>query len=336
MQISVEIIHTCPNRCLHCSSLSDKTRTLRIETGKVFDIINSAKRMGAEIISISGGEPLLHEGLVEIVQYAKSKGLRTYLYTSGITWDKSGTACAIDEQTLEHLEAAHIDKIIFDLPAIDEQVYDAFMGTIGYQKYALQSIRLCKKMGIFTELHFVPTKINKDQIDNLLAFSRKEHIDMVSFLGLVPHGRALENREVLYLSHSEKECRKEKLNRLEGHDIRVGIPLQTESSNFVCCAGVDKLCIRYDGRVFGCEAFKYVSLFDNNGNAVIPDSIYEKDLEEIYAHSLYLKKEQEFIASQIGCYGDCSHGEMCPVQRMFRKGDIVHQAMPSNKLACKT
>ena len=58
-QISIEIIHKCPNRCLHCSSNSDINCTLKIETAEVKKIINSASKLNTEVLSISGGEPFL-------------------------------------------------------------------------------------------------------------------------------------------------------------------------------------------------------------------------------------------------------------------------------------
>lgn len=292
-QISIEIIHKCPNKCLHCSSCSDMTRTMKLDTDKILSIINSAKALNTEIISISGGEPFLHEGLVEVVQYAKAQGIKVYIYTSGITMDSAGKACNIDFRTFELIKKANVDKVIFDLPAIDEQVYDEFMGTNGYQGFALESIRLCKSLNIFTEIHFVPTKINVNQIDALLAFSKKENVDVVSFLGLIPHGRAKNYIDRLYLDVQENEQLKCKLHMLESSGVRVGIPLQHVDSEYKCYAGRTKLCIRYDGKVFGCEAFKYVQLFDEKRNVICPDSIYEKDLVDIYHNSVYLKRERD-------------------------------------------
>lgn len=315
-QISIEIIHKCPNKCLHCSSCSDLTRTMKIETSKVFEIIDSAKALNTEIISISGGEPFLHEGLVEIVHYAKEKGIRVYIYTSGITIDDTGKVSHINVEMLDLIKNAGIDKIIFDLPAINEQIYDKFMGTRGYQGYALDSIRFCKRLDIFTEIHFVPTKINLDQIDDLLDFAEKESINAVSFLGLIPHGRAKEFKDSLYLDAEENEQLKQKLHMLESSQVRIGIPLQHADSEYKCYAGRTKLCVRYDGKVFGCEAFKYVSLLDNNGHVICPDSIYERDLIDIYHNSAYLKKERRFIAEKMS---ECNCGEKCPVQRMMRK-----------------
>ncbi len=315
-QISIEIIHKCPNKCLHCSSYSDITRTMKLSTDKILSIIDSAKELNTEIISISGGEPFLHEGLVEIVQYAKTQGIKVYIYTSGITIEHTNQACHINVETLKFIKNADVDKIIFDLPAIDEQVYDEFMGTKGYQCYALESIRLCKSLGIFTEIHFVPTRINVGQIDDILDFAEKENLNVVSFLGLIPHGRAKENRNRLYLDSFENARLKCKLHILESANVRVGIPLQYVDNEYKCYAGRTKLCIRYDGKVFGCEAFKYVQLYDDNGDTICPDSIYERDLVDIYYNSIYLKRERKFVEEQM-CDGNCQ--EKCPVQRMMRK-----------------
>lgn len=315
-QISIEIIHKCPNKCLHCSSYSDITRTMKLSTDKILSIIDSAKELNTEIISISGGEPFLHEGLVEIVQYAKMQGIKVYIYTSGITIEHANQACNINVETLKLIKNAGVDKIIFDLPAIDEQIYDEFMGTKGYQRYALESICLCKGLGIFTEIHFVPTKINVSQIDDILDFAERENLNTVSFLGLIPHGRANEYKNKLYLDIFENAQLKCKLHTLESAGVRVGIPLQYVDNEYKCYAGRTKLCIRYDGKVFGCEAFKYVQLYDDNGDAICPESIYERDLVDIYYNSVYLKKEREFVQEQM-CHGNCQ--EKCPVQRMMRK-----------------
>lgn len=315
-QISIEIIHKCPNKCLHCSSCSDINRTMKLSTEKILSIVDDAKVLNTEIISMSGGEPFLHEGLVDVVQYAKAKGIKVYIYTSGIVMDQGEKVCSISAEQLRTIKNAGVDKIIFDLPAIDEQVYNEFMGTYGYQSYAIKSIRLCKSFNIFTEIHFVPTKINMDQINKILTFAEEEKIDTINFLGLVPHGRAKENRDKLYLDVQENEHLKWKLHMLESDVVRVGIPLQNVNSEYKCYAGKTKLCIRYDGKVFGCEAFKYVQLLDDNGNVIYPDSIYEKNLVDIFRNSVYLRKEREYVKGQML---ECGCEEKCPVQKMMRK-----------------
>ena len=120
-QISIEIIHKCPNRCLHCSSNSDINCTLKIETAEVKKIIDSASKLNTEVLNISGGEPFLHDGLLEIVHYALA-GLKT-IFMQGYQYKKAGVIIteitdstqlglfdSVDREKRERLQQT-IDKI---------------------------------------------------------------------------------------------------------------------------------------------------------------------------------------------------------------------------------
>ena len=80
-----EIIETCLNNCMFCSSNSNcnKTQIIKYENFKrVIDhFMNNG---GIEELSLSGGEPFLHPDLIKMVEYAKSLGIRTVIFTSGV------------------------------------------------------------------------------------------------------------------------------------------------------------------------------------------------------------------------------------------------------------
>lgn len=80
-----EIIEACPNECKFCSSNSciDKKQIISFDDFKrVIDYFVSEG--GIEELSLSGGEPFLHPDLYKMVEYAKSFGIRTVIFTSGI------------------------------------------------------------------------------------------------------------------------------------------------------------------------------------------------------------------------------------------------------------
>ena len=80
-----EIIESCPNECKFCSSNSciDKKQTILLDDFKrVIDYFISEG--GIEELSLSGGEPFLHPDILEMVKYAKSCGIKTVIFTSGI------------------------------------------------------------------------------------------------------------------------------------------------------------------------------------------------------------------------------------------------------------
>ena len=80
-----EIIQTCPNHCLFCSSVAgmDKHQIIDYDLFKrTIDYFMSIGGIGE--ISISGGEPFLHPRLFEMIRYCKINGIKTVLFTSGI------------------------------------------------------------------------------------------------------------------------------------------------------------------------------------------------------------------------------------------------------------
>lgn len=80
-----EIIEKCPNSCKFCSSNSsiEKEKIIKFADFKrVIDFfINTG---GIEELSLSGGEPFLHPDLIEMVEYAKQKKIKTVIFTSGV------------------------------------------------------------------------------------------------------------------------------------------------------------------------------------------------------------------------------------------------------------
>lgn len=80
-----EIIQTCPNNCLFCSSCAGMNETAIIELDMFKKTIDHFMSIGGiQEISISGGEPFLHPNLFEMIEYCKRLGIRVVLFTSGV------------------------------------------------------------------------------------------------------------------------------------------------------------------------------------------------------------------------------------------------------------
>ena len=107
-----ERIESCPNECKFCSSNSciDKKQIISFDDFKrVIDYFISEG--GIEELSLSGGEPFLHPDLLRMVEYAKSFGIRTVIFTSGIKKSLPLSAEAIDFYIKEmNLKLAEIEK----------------------------------------------------------------------------------------------------------------------------------------------------------------------------------------------------------------------------------
>ena len=89
-EISIELTYDCDLRCIYCSSSAEHPSPIgELSFDEVKMILDEAKKCGAKIVSLSGGEPLLHPQFFDIIEYAKEKKYKILLYTSGIIFDNS-------------------------------------------------------------------------------------------------------------------------------------------------------------------------------------------------------------------------------------------------------
>lgn len=304
-EVSIEIIRKCPNNCVHCSSMSDEYCTEIFEYQKFIQVIDDAAKLGAKTICLSGGEPFLHPDIINMISYASKIGLDCYVYTSGIVFDGSMNRASLTQDFLR-LIVGTVSKLIFNIEAATADTYDRIMGTTGCFELMKQSVLNANSLSIATEAHFVPMKLNIDEIESVITLCKNLGITKISFLRLVPHGRAVINEESIVLSDDELLDLKNMLESLKnnaGIDIRIGVPLSKDYSCHKCEAADGKLNIKYDGHVFPCEVFKNDRMAMQS-NGLDTESIYNMSLMDIYNKSSFLHYVRK-LSHKFSCERHC-------------------------------
>jgi len=313
-EVSIEITRKCPNKCLHCSSLSDENCKELLDYDRLIEVVLDAIKLGATKICLSGGEPFLHSRISDIIGFVAFQGLETYVYTSGVMFDEKNQITSINKSILKNI-SSKVTKLIFNIEAATSNTYDEIMGTKNCFEKMKQSIRDAHSLSITTEAHFVPMKLNIDEVESVVDLCKKLKISKLSFLRLVLHGRAQENKDLIFLSDDDLEKFKVELERLKEQsemDIRIGVPLSAKESYHECEAANGKLNIKYDGNVFPCEVFKSIS---HGLKEIIPENIHKKSLIEIYNNSTYFNVVRDL--SKKFFYGE--HYETCVGQYLINK-----------------
>ena len=183
----------CNLKCVHCYSQSkDEEYPGELNTKEAKAMLDGLAEYGAPVILFSGGEPLMRKDLMELITYAKDKGLRAVISTNGTL---------ITEEKAEELKQFGLSYVGISLDGLRE-TNDKFRGIEGAFDDALQGIRNCLKLGIKVGLRFTINKRNAQDIPGIFELIEKEKIPRVCFYHLVYSGRGSRLMEE-DLSHEE-------------------------------------------------------------------------------------------------------------------------------------
>jgi len=280
-ELTLEINQRCPNQCLFCSSFARRDARSLLTVAEVHMIGRQAAELGVRKLSISGGEPLVHPHIVEIVNDLRDTCSELALYTTGQVFGGRCESVAFKEWEL--FRRAN-PTLVFNVQSTVESIHDELAGRPGAFCLSRTSLIAAREQGFHVEVHIVPNRLNIDTIESTVTDLANWGVDRISFLRLVPQGYARLNAERLLLDEDGQLKLAVVFQRLAGRCwgntmLRFGIPFSgLVSHNKTCYAGERKLIVRYDGRVLPCEAFK-----DNRHSRFILGDIRTDTLIDILA-----------------------------------------------------
>lgn len=309
-ELKVEVNRRCPLYCLHCSSNGQLNATETLDPHKLVKIINEFSQLGGKKIAITGGEPLLYENLALILRVCHTYQIETQLYTTGIRV-KEGCASPLTDELLTVLAENEV-KVVFSIHGARAETHDFLTQTKDSFKLTLNAIERALGAGIKVEIHFVPTSINFDEMEDVCKIVDSLNIRRISWLRFVPQGRGLYNRSLLQLTKAQlATIAKRKINftaRFPNLEIRTGAPFNIlcPKSPAACMAGLNELVIRPDGRAVPCDAFKQFNTRDNHNN------ILEYSLLEIWQNSPLINAVRAIQQTKDTSYcSSCSSFSLC-------------------------
>lgn len=148
-----EIIESCPNNCMFCSSNSciDKKKIIKFEDFKrVIDYFDS--NGGTKELSLSGGEPFLHPDLYRFVEYVKEKSIRVVIFTSGVikkdNLSKEQKRYLIKEMNLKIEEIINHESWNERLINNIRNYYTQYIDPRGYTNISKESFKNLKSLGV--------------------------------------------------------------------------------------------------------------------------------------------------------------------------------------------
>ncbi|MDP6543326.1 MAG: radical SAM protein [Phycisphaerae bacterium] len=245
---AVTITDTCNLRCPTCLYLledEDKFTPSFIKVDEFKTILEAFnKRKFAEVIFLTGGEPLLHPDLSELIDTCREYDLAVKTSTNGILLPKV-------EEVLPKFDYVNVS-----LDAFDEASFKEYRGGTPAQFARIkEGVGILNDKGVNFSVSFLLSNDNISQLDKMLAFAEVIQPKFVYLHNINPHG--CEGFESLSFQDERvvKELKGLLSTREHSFDIHVAHVFDKDSTAFtngVCVQPWYYFCFNSCGDVAYC------------------------------------------------------------------------------------
>ena len=267
------ITDRCNLRCTHCYQEDySGSNELGLDGLKQIadEIIRTLAKWGKRgDIAITGGEPLVKEGVFPLINYLESSDEITSI-------DILSNGTLINESIVEQIQdLKKVRSVQISLEGASPESNDTIRGKGTFEK-ALAAIRLLRSSGISVNIMFTLQRRNMDTIPPLIDLATAEDISTLTIERFVPIGSGSKIKDQLlspeeikhvfeYVSkRAEQEINRDGLTSISRsrplwvmcsrNKDSLGADISTEDApGGICSIGLDGLCILPDATVLACR-----------------------------------------------------------------------------------
>jgi SynChlorMet cassette radical SAM/SPASM protein ScmF len=304
----------CNLRCRHCwiapeyQGNGHKSPYLALDLFR--SIIEQAKPLGISGVKLTGGEPLLHPQIREIIHLLQIENLALNMETNGLLCTP-GLA--------RDLAACKNPFIAVSLDGSDARTHEWIRGVDGCFEAALSGIRNLVKAGFKPQVIMTIMRRNKDQMEAVVRLSERLGAGSVKFNIVQPTARG-----------EKMHAAGETLTINELVDIGQWVETDLSFSTGLTLFYSHPLSFRPLGKMFGdktdgcsvCGVLSILGVLANGSYALcgigqtVPDLIFGHStvdrLEDVWNNSYVLKELREGLPQRLeGICGDCVMKSRC-------------------------
>jgi len=244
----IVVTNRCDFDCWHCSNYHRKDPERDLPKDLLLDTIHKMQEMGNGLIGITGGEPMLREDLVEVIEGIGPKS-SVMLFTTGHK---------LTQEKAHELKKAGLFSMVISLDHYTAKEHDKIRGYEGAFDIALKAIEYSKNAGLYTMVSTVPKNefVDNGDVWKFMDFVRDiGGVHEIRFLAPIPSGRIVGQRELRW-NKEQKEIMWDlhrKGNKSKSYP-RISVYSMIESGDVLgCTAGFYHMFIEGDGQVTPCD-----------------------------------------------------------------------------------
>lgn len=330
--ISLQVTDRCNLRCRHCyASAGELSSNNELTTDEYFRLIDQLSLISDINLCtpiITGGEPLLRDDILEIVDYILSKYEKTVIVTNGLL---------INSSLIKEFEKRPNLMFQISLDGAHKKTHEDIRGKNTFE-HLLSNIRKMTDRNIKVSLSPLCSSKFIDEIDEYFDLAKNLNVQNIQFQPVQYIGRALKNSDI-HRSDSKKLIKKifhyyfkENYHSLISSGLESKSIIHVRNLNKLnsCGTGHGTMYIASNGDVFSCPNMKHIDYKIGN--------VLEKNIEEMYFCSpIYIKLRslninKDYPTDCVNCEVKHFCGGGCRGVCLTNTGSLLGKAIECNDL----
>jgi radical SAM protein with 4Fe4S-binding SPASM domain len=293
LNVTFELTLRCNLRCVHCYNFDrelpyapDRNRGEELTDQEVHRILDEVRAEGCLFLAFTGGEALLHPGLVPFIRHARAAGMSVRLKSNG---------SLLDARTVAAVAAAGAAAVDISLYGARPGTHDGFVKKPGAFECSLAGARAARDAGMETRLSFVLVRRNADEISAMIAMAD----EMGLHYGLDPQVTARYDGS---FSSLDERLDGATLERLFRGPLRAHLPPPDPGRTSVQCSCARSVCgITAFGTVYPCI-----------GAPLPAGDLRRQSFRDVWRESPVFRWIRDLTLDDFHACRGCEHREHCP------------------------
>ena len=259
--LRVSVTDRCDLRCVYC--MKEKMQFLPrkdiLTLEEIERLCDNFIELGVEKIRLTGGEPLVRNDIIKLIEKLNTKKEKTNL--KEITLTTNGTLL---KKYAKELKLNGVNRINVSLDTINPEKYNKIT-RFGNIEKVFDGINEALDANIKIKINTVVIKdFNENEIEELINWTSNKKIDL-TFIEVMPMEETDISREYQFISLSDTFSKLDKIYKFSKIDYSTGGPARFYTSDLVSnkigfispltnnfCASCNRVRISSTGKLFMC------------------------------------------------------------------------------------
>lgn len=304
--VYLELTTACNMKCIHC--YRDATYSKNSEfTVDWTNIIDQLDHLGVFSVVLTGGEPLLYEGMVDLIHNLYNVQINYQLITNGLL---------LDDAVISTLISYKPENITISLDGSNRVTYEKIRKVDTYD-IVIANIKRAVDAGFRVKLNCVLSKMNMQEVGEIIDIASELGVKSLSFDSLMSYGRAVKGHD-LWLEKDEidviNKMISNKTKQLSSYGRYIPhIPSGNltedvlDRNEFVrypiCGVGTSSCLIKANGDIAFCPPL--------NGESFTAGNICQDSVSYVWCHSVKFNQIRKHSINDIEKCSTCSVKNRC-------------------------